>query len=100
MGITRSKFKKELLAVIADADYYVKDEDIEKFLDLNYDEDSSLAQWNYSEFSSFKHELCHEWGNFWDAVKQFDLHYPEEIEEEIEDDDRDEKPWDYGKHFN
>ena len=24
----------------------------------------------------------------------------EEIEEEIEDDDRDEKPWDYGKHFN
>lgn len=78
MGLTRKKFKEQLQQAIENADYYVRDDAIEKFLDLNYDEDSSIVDWNYSEFTDFAHELCHQWGNFWATVRQFDLHYPGE----------------------
>ena len=97
MGMSRTKFKNNLVQAITSKDYYVEDETIEKFLDLNYDEDSSLAEWEYQDFNEFALALCDAWGDIWEAAREFDLHYPDEDEE---DDDRDEKPWDYGKHFN
>lgn len=78
MGMSRKKFKNNLVQAIESKDYYVDDETIEKFLDLNYDEDSSITEWEYEDFNNFAHELCHAWGNFWEAVREFDLNVPAE----------------------
>lgn len=73
--MTRKQFKKNLIQALENKDQDVSNEDIEKFLDLNFDEDN--YEWDYDDFTSFAGELCSNYGNFWETVRDFDLHCPE-----------------------
>ena len=75
--MTREQFKKNLIQALEYKDQEVNNEDIEKFLDLNFDEDSSISDWNFGDFSEFVSDLCNNSGDFWSTVGSYDLHYPE-----------------------
>lgn len=49
----RKLFKQNLEEAFEYHDGYVSDEELERFLDLNYNEDSSLADWTFADFNSF-----------------------------------------------
>lgn len=68
------KFKRNLLQALEHKDMQVSDKDINKFLSLNSEED--FDDWNYATFSLFASDVCQE--GFWDAVRLWDLHYPNE----------------------
>lgn len=51
--MTREQFKTNLEQAIEFHDGYISNEDLEHFLDLNYDEDSSITDWTYSDFNAF-----------------------------------------------
>jgi len=78
--MTRQKFKNCLIQAMEAKDQWMPNNDIETFLDLNYDEDSSIAEWEFSDFFWFVDSICEE--GFWKAVKSNDLHTPEEYEDE------------------
>ena len=73
--MTREQFKKNLIQAIEYKDQDVSDSDIEKFLDLNFDEDN--YEWDYNDFTSFASKLCSNFGNFWETARNFDLHCPD-----------------------
>ena len=75
--MNREQFKRNLEASIERKDQYVNPEDIERFLALNFDEDSSIAEWNYDDFSDFSSDLCNNSGDFWKTVSSYDLHCPD-----------------------
>ena len=74
--MTRSKFKANLAQALDCKDQYVGDETLEKFLDLNFDEDSSLADWDFQDFYWFATDVCQD--GFWGTCREWDLHYPGE----------------------
>lgn len=82
--MTRKQFRKNLIEALIHHDCDLTNEEIEKFLDLNYDEDSSLSDWTFSNFNSFATDVCEE--GLWRACRLNDLHY------EGEDDDEDDEP--------
>lgn len=51
--MTREQFKQNIAEAIDFHDGYISDEDLERLLDLNYDEDSSITGWTYSDFNAF-----------------------------------------------
>lgn len=71
---TRDTFKDDLVYALECRDLYVSNAEIEKFLDLNFDEDSSIASWGYREMHEFVCEICNE--GFWSTVKEYDLNIP------------------------
>ena len=75
--MTREQFKRNLIQSIERKDQYVSNEDIEKFLDLNFDEDSSISDWDFGDFSDFVSDLCNNSGDFWETVSSYDLHCPD-----------------------
>ena len=75
--MTRNKFKTNLSQALDNRDVYVSDEDLEKFLDLNYDEDGDW-DWDFAEFDQFACDVCANFGDFWETVEEYDLHRPEE----------------------
>ena len=77
--MTRERFKENLIQAIEYKGQYVSEEDIEKFLDLNYD-GSGDFDWNYSLFTMFALEVAAD--SFWEAAKQFNLHYVGEEEDD------------------
>ena len=79
--MTRNKFKENLVEALDSKDMFVKNEDIETFLDLNYDEDGDW-DWAYRGLSDFASEVCANFGDFWETVEEYDLHLPEEYEED------------------
>lgn len=81
--MTRKMFKKNLLEAIEFHDGYEKDEDIEKFLDLNFDEDGYMEEWTFNDFNDFAMNVCEE--GLWKAAKSYDLHYEGEDDEEDEE---------------
>ena len=83
--MTRKQFRKNLIEALIHHDCDLTNEEIEKFLDLNYDEDSSLSDWTFSNFNSFAIDVCEE-GLWRAACRLNDLHY------EGEDDDEDDEP--------
>lgn len=82
--MTRKMFKKNLLEAIEFHDGYEKDEDIEKFLDLNFDEDGYMEEWTFNDFNEFAMDVCEE--GLWEAAKSYDLHYEGE-DDDIEDEE-------------
>ena len=77
--MTREKIKRNLIQALDRRDRYVDNETLEKFLDLNYNED---WDWDIDDFMDFVDELCANFGNFWETVRSYDLHCPEEYKEE------------------
>ena len=51
--MTREQFRQNLIEAIEFHDGYVSNEEIEHFLELNYDVDSSITDWTYSDFNAF-----------------------------------------------
>ena len=80
--MSRNKFKRNLGQALDRRDQYVSDEDLEKFLDLNYDEDGDW-DWDLDDFMDFADEVCNE--GFWETVAEYDLHYPGEDENDEEE---------------
>lgn len=85
--MTRKQFKQNLEEAIEFHDGWERNEDLEKFLELNFDEDSSLSDWTFSNFNSFAIDVCEE--GLWRACRLNDLHY--EGEDDDEDDEEDEE---------
>lgn len=73
--MSRKQFKKNLVQSIRARGLEVSDEDIEKFLNLNYDEDGNW-NWDYDTFGQFTADLANNSGNFWETVDEWDLNYP------------------------
>lgn len=94
--LTREQFKYNLIEACADRDQYISVDDMQKFLDLNYDEDSSLAEWGYREFADFADVLAEHYGVMSETCHEFDLKFDEtykvrvyNIDYDIKDEDVD-----------
>ena len=73
--MSRYEFKENLTDAMADKDLFEDDETIEEFLDLNYDEDSSITEWDYMNFRCFVSDIAAE--GFWEACRLNDFHTPD-----------------------
>ena len=49
----RSQFRKNLVEALSYHDCDLLNKEIDKFLDLNFDDDSSLSEWTFADFNSF-----------------------------------------------
>ena len=87
--LTREQFKYNLTEACADKDQYISMEDMARFLDLNYDEDSSLAEWGYREFADFADVLAEHYGVMSEACREFDLKFDETYKVRVYDIDYD-----------
>jgi hypothetical protein len=75
--MSRQTFGRSLFQAIYYKGIVINEEDLEKFLDLNYDEDSDY-DWDYNDFSTFADKVVELKGDFWEAVAEFNFHYPNE----------------------
>jgi len=73
--MTRNKFKICLIQALGYKDQIVSDNVLEMLLDLNWNSDSSLVDWDYADFTEFADDIAS--NGFWDAVKNLDLNIPE-----------------------
>lgn len=73
---SREEFKQNILEAFDAKDVCSKDSDLNKFLDLNYDEDSSMRKWTYADFTLFALDVAE--NGFWKACKLNDFHTPNE----------------------
>lgn len=71
--MTRTRFKQNLMQAVERKDCYVTQKDIDKFIELNYEE---VYDWDYDTFTDFAIELCANWCDFWKTVAEFDLKTP------------------------
>lgn len=76
----REKFKRNLIEAVENHDGYCDNDEVNKFLDLNYDEDSSLNNWTYGDFDYFARSIA-AYG-FWQAAEDFDFVIPDKVPEE------------------
>ena len=82
--MTRKQFKQNLIEALIHHDCDLPNEEVERFLDLNYDEDSSLSEWTFADFNSFAIDIsCDGLRN---ACHYVDLHHWAD-EEEDEDEE-------------
>ena len=77
MKLDREEFKENLIEACADKDQYISVDDLERFLDLNYDEDSDVATWNYRDFADFATELAANSGDLRDTCHAYDFKWDE-----------------------
>ena len=83
MKLSRNNFKQNLVEALESKDCYVSDDMLEKLLNLNYDEDSSLTEWTFSDFLGFASEFCACSYDLWETARSYDLHYPGEDDDNI-----------------
>ena len=72
----REKFKRNLIEAIENHDGSCDNDEVDKFMNLNYDEDSSLNNWTYGDFDYFARSIA-AYG-FWKAAEDFDFVIPTE----------------------
>ena len=58
--MTREQFTQNLEEAFEFHDVDLPDEEVDKFLDLNYNEDSSLNYWTFADFNSFAIDVATE----------------------------------------
>ena len=78
--MTRKQFKQNLVEAFEFHDVDLPDEEVDKFLDLNYNEDSSLNYWTFADFNSFAIDVATE--GLRRACKLNDLYYDSADEED------------------
>lgn len=71
--MTRKQFTQNLEEAFEFHDVDLPDEEVDKFLDLNYNEDSSLNYWTFADFNSFAIDVATE--GLRRACKLNDLYY-------------------------
>lgn len=78
--MTREQFTQNLVEAFEFHDVDLPDEEVDKFLDLNYNEDSSLNYWTFADFNSFAIDVATE--GLRRACKLNDLYYDSADEED------------------
>lgn len=78
--MTRKQFTQNLVEAFEFHDVDLPDEEVDKFLDLNYNEDSSLNYWTFADFNSFAIDVATE--GLRRACKLNDLYYESDDEED------------------
>lgn len=78
--MTREQFTQNLEEAFEFHDVDLLDEEVDKFLDLNYNEDSSLNYWTFADFNSFAIDVATE--GLRRACKLNDLYYDSADEED------------------
>ena len=78
--MTREQFTQNLEEALEFHDVDLLDEEVDKFLDLNYNEDSSLNYWTFADFNSFAIDVATE--GLRRACKLNDLYYDPADEED------------------
>lgn len=78
--MTREQFTQNLEEALEFHDVDLLDEEVDKFLDLNYNEDSSLNYWTFADFNSFAIDVATE--GLRRACKLNDLYYDSADEED------------------
>lgn len=78
--MTREQFTQNLEEALEFHDVDLLDEEVDKFLDLNYNEDSSLNYWTFADFNSFAIDVATE--GLRRACKLNDLYYDSANEED------------------
>lgn len=83
VSMTREQFKQSLLEALIHHDCYLPNEEAERFLDLNFNEDSSLLDWTFADFNSFAIDISCD--GLRDACHYIDLRHWNDEEENEED---------------
>lgn len=78
--MTREQFKQNLEEALEYHDGYISEEELETFLDLNYDEDSSITDWTFADFNCFALDVSCE--GMRRACHLSDLQWDDEDDEE------------------
>lgn len=78
--MTREQFTQNLVEALEFHDVDLPDEEVDKFLDLNYNEYSSLNYWIFADFNSFAIDVATE--GLRRACKLNDLYYDSADEED------------------
>ena len=78
--MNREQFTQNLVEAFEFHDVDLPDEEVDKFLDLNYNEDSSLNYWTFADFNSFAIDVATE--GLRRACKLNDLYYDSADEED------------------
>ena len=78
--MTRKQFTQNLEEAFEFHDVDLPDEEVDKFLDLNYNEDSSLNYWTFADFNNFAIDVAAE--GLRRACKLNDLYYDSADEED------------------
>lgn len=78
--MTRKQFTQNLVEAFEFHDVDLPDEEVDKFLDLNYNEDSLLNYWTFADFNSFAIDVATE--GLRRACKLNDLYYDSADEED------------------
>ena len=78
--MTRKQFTQNLEEAFEFHDVDLPDEEVDKFLDLNYNEDSPLNYWTFADFNSFAIDVAAE--GLRRACKLNDLYYDSADEED------------------
>lgn len=78
--MTKQQFTQNLEEALEFHDVDLLDEEVDKFLDLNYNEDSSLNYWTFADFNSFAIDVAAE--GLRRACKLNDLYYDSADEED------------------
>ena len=78
--MTRKQFTQNLEEAFEFHDVDLPDEEVDKFLDLNYNEDSSLNYWTFADFNSFAIDVAAE--GLRRACRLNDLYYESDDEED------------------
>lgn len=78
--MTREQFTQNLVEAFEFHDVDLPDEEVDKFLDLNYNEYSSLNYWTFADFNSFAIDVATE--GLRRACKLNDLYYDSADEED------------------
>lgn len=78
--MTRKQFTQNLEEAFEFHDVDLLDEEVDKFLDLNYNEDSSLNYWTFADFNSFAIDVATE--GLRRACRLNDLYYDSADEED------------------
>ena len=78
--MTRKQFTQNLEEAFEFHDVDLPDEEVDKFLDLNYNEDSALNYWTFADFNSFAIDVATE--GLRRACKLNDLYYDSADEED------------------
>ena len=78
--MTRKQFTQNLEEAFEFHDVDLPDEEVDKFLDLNYNEDSSLNYWTFADFNSFAIDVATE--GLRRACRLNDLYHESDDEED------------------
>lgn len=81
--MTRKQFKQNLVEAIEFHDGCILNREVEKLLYLNYDEDSSIVDWTFSDFNTFAIDYVTEGIRY--ACRYSDLKWEDEDDGEDED---------------